>query len=99
MCSSDLDAEPPLRRALGEGTDEKPTLDVRRRVEVLLGKLDEQLPPRTWLQVLRALEVLEQIGTPAAQDIVQTLAGSAPGSRLTRSAQASLQRLRLKNAR
>src|SRR5262249_29690727 len=32
-----LDAESALRRALGEGTDEKPTLDVRRRVEVLLG--------------------------------------------------------------
>src|SRR5262249_48358908 len=93
-----LDAESALRRALGEGTDEKPTLDVRRRVEVLLGKLDCEVPPRTWLQVLRALEVLEQIGTPAAQDVVARIASSPSESRLRRSAQTCLDRLRTKKA-
>jgi hypothetical protein len=94
-----LDAESALHRALGEGTDEKPTLDVRRRVEVLLGKLDGEVPPRTWLRILRALEVLEQIGTPSAQDVVARIVSSPSESRLRRSAQTSLHRLRMKNAK
>jgi hypothetical protein len=37
--------------------------------------------------------VLEAIGTPAARKLLQALASSAPAARLTREAQASLDRL------
>jgi hypothetical protein len=90
-----LDAEAALRKELAR----KPSIDVVRRVDVLLGKLDGGLPPRPWLQVLRGLEVLEQIGTPAAQRVVERLADSSNESRLARAAQSTLHRLRLKNAR
>ena len=43
---------------------------------------------------LRAVAVLERIGTPQARRVLATLAGGAEGARLTREAQASLQRLR-----
>jgi hypothetical protein len=37
--------------------------------------------------------VLEQIGTPEAREVLRTLARGASGSRLTREASASLERL------
>jgi hypothetical protein len=39
------------------------------------------------------LEVLEQIGTKEAEELLKTLAGGAPGVFLTREAKASLDRL------
>jgi hypothetical protein len=43
--------------------------------------------------MLRALEVLEQINTSQAQQILETLAKGAAGARVTQDAQATLQRL------
>jgi hypothetical protein len=40
------------------------------------------------------MAVLEDIGTPAARNLLQTLASGAPAARLTREAQASLERLK-----
>ena len=48
------------------------------------------------LRPLRALAVLEDIGTLAARKLLQTLASAAPVARLTREAQASLERLKRK---
>jgi hypothetical protein len=45
------------------------------------------------LQVLRALAVLERVGTPVARRLLEALAGGAPGVRLTEEAQAALRRL------
>jgi WD40 repeat protein len=90
-----LDAETALRRELAR----KPSLEVVRRLEGILAKLDGGLPPRHWLQFLRALEALEQIGGHDARQVVERLADSSNESRLARSAQATLHRLRLKNAR
>jgi len=42
---------------------------------------------------LRALEVLEQVGTPEARQVLTTLATGAPHARLTREAKAALDRL------
>ncbi|HTU18889.1 MAG TPA: hypothetical protein VMG10_12590 [Gemmataceae bacterium] len=41
----------------------------------------------------RALEVLEQLGTPEARGLLRRLADGAPEARLTREARAVLQRL------
>lgn len=82
-------AEPALREAL----ENKPTLEVRRRVQELLERLRGPLTKPELLQALRAVAVLEDIGTPAARSLLEDLAKGAPEVRLTREAKASLQRL------
>jgi hypothetical protein len=84
-------AEPLLQKAL----EAKPDLEMRRRVERLLEKLkrDEWEPSLDRLRTLRALEVLERIGTSEAKQVLRGLAQGAPEARLTRDAQAALQRL------
>lgn len=76
-----------LRKTLTQ----KPTLEVRRRIELLLEKL-EGLPQGRELQALRALEVLEQIGTPEARALLRKLSRGATGARLTQEAGEALAR-------
>jgi RNA polymerase sigma factor (sigma-70 family) len=87
-------AGPALREALAAGPGAgKPSEEFRRRVEGLLKKLEEPLTSAERLRTVRAVEVLEQLATPAARQVLQTLAGGAPAARLTRAAQAALRRL------
>jgi dipeptidyl aminopeptidase/acylaminoacyl peptidase len=79
-------AEPVLRKAL----EAKPSFELRHRAERLL---EEIATSTEWVRLLRSLEVLEQIGTAEAQDILKRLAKGAPESRLTQEARASLERL------
>ena len=81
-------AEEELNRALAAG----PTLELRRRIDGLLAKLDLLNSPEQ-LRALRAMEVLENIGTSEAQRVLRRLAGGAPAARQTREARASLERL------
>jgi WD40 repeat protein len=83
--------EPHLRRVLA-GT---PSLELQRRVEALLAKLDAaRLSPSTVeVRALRMLELLEHLGTPEARTLLQELAAGAPEARRTRAAQAALARL------
>jgi WD40 repeat protein len=84
-------AESALRRALEGGA----SLEMRRRIERLLAKLQQPtLPPAGRLQALRGVAVLELIGTPQARKALETLAGGAEGVWLTREAEAALRRLR-----
>lgn len=83
------DSVPVLRKVLNE----KPTLETRKRIESLLQTMDEQEISPEWLHTLRALQVLETIGTPAARSHLERLADGADGARLTREAKAALQRL------
>ncbi len=72
----------------------KPSAEVSRRLKSLLESLQRhpaRLPAQE-LQSLRALEVLERIGSPEAQRVLKALAGGGE-VRLTREAQASLTRL------
>jgi RNA polymerase sigma factor (sigma-70 family) len=79
--------------ALRKLRDGNPSLEARRRAEDLLAKLSGPLPPGERLRHLRAVEVLEHIGTQPAQEVLQAIVRGAPGARLTREAKAALQRL------
>jgi hypothetical protein len=87
-------AYPVLKQAL-TGT---PPLEVRRRIDLLLGKLAYPLKSSSTIRELRAVEVLEHIGTEQATHVLQALAQGAPGSRLTEEAKASLGRLAKRKA-
>jgi WD40 repeat protein len=81
-------AAPALREAL----DAQPSLEVRRRVDGLLQKLANPVPTAERLRELRAVAVLELIGTPEARRILTNLSHGAPEARLTAEAKASLER-------
>jgi hypothetical protein len=66
---------------------------VRRRIERLLDRLKYPLTSGKTLRELRAVEVLEHIGTAQAKQVLQELAQGAPGSRLTDETRVSLERL------
>jgi WD40 repeat protein len=83
-----------VESALRKTLDERPSLEVRRRIEQLLEKLNT---PRT-LQEYRAIEVLERIGTSEAEKVLKEVAQGAPAARLTQEAKASLDRLSRKPA-
>jgi hypothetical protein len=64
----------------------------RRRLDGLLKRLDAP-PSGERLRELRAVEVLERIGTPEARRVLEALAKGEPDARLTREAKAALGRL------
>jgi RNA polymerase sigma factor (sigma-70 family) len=82
-------AEPALKTALAA----KPSLETSRRLEDLLDKALSPKLSADQLRTLRAVEVLEHIGTPEARQALQALARGAPGARPTQEAQAALERL------
>src|SRR5262249_19504944 len=88
-------AEPALRRALRE---KPPSLELRRRIEGLLKQLEGPITSPETLRRLRAVEVLEHIGTQEARQVLRALAGGTPDARLTREAQAVLDRLARRSA-
>jgi WD40 repeat protein len=69
------------------------SLEVKRRLEILLAELKAQGPTPEDRRGLRAVIVLEYLGSPAARQFLQTLAGGAPEALLTREARAALRRL------
>lgn len=82
-------AQPALEKALAG----KPTLEMRQRLELLLTKVAGDVPVGAQLRLFRAIEVLEQIGSSQAQQVLQSLAKGAPGARLTGEAKAALRRV------
>jgi hypothetical protein len=72
----------------------RPSAEVRRRVDSLLGKLDALPSGPRRLREIRAVEVLERAGTPEARRLLERFAAGAPAARLTREANAALERLR-----
>jgi RNA polymerase sigma factor (sigma-70 family) len=83
-------AEPLLRKTL-EGT---PSAEVRKRVQALLN----QIVQPTSLRPARVASVLEQIGTPEARRLLETLAERAAEAELRQEAKAALQRLARRTA-
>jgi hypothetical protein len=82
-------AEPALRKAL-EG---EPSAEMRKQVQSLLSRLRFPTYHGEPLRALRAIQVLERIGTPKARDVLGELAKGAEGAKLTRDAKAALDRL------
>jgi RNA polymerase sigma factor (sigma-70 family) len=80
-------AEPALRRALHA----QPTAAVRHEVERILERLP--VPGPAELQQLRAMEVLERIGTAEGKRLLGELARGVPETRVTREAKLTLKRL------
>lgn len=82
-------AEAALRRQLTN----RPALEMRRRIEDILDKLEPNSPPPETLRKLRAIEVLEQVNTLAARRCLEGLAKGAVEARQIREAKAALRRL------
>jgi RNA polymerase sigma factor (sigma-70 family) len=81
-------ARPAIERALARpGT----SLELRKRLEGLIDRL--AVPAGEHLRELRALEILERLGTPEVRRVLEVLAKGAPEARLTREARATLRRL------
>ena len=80
--------EAALRKALSG----QPSLETRRCIQQLLEQLAGG-PSGAELRMLRAVEVLEHIGTPEARALLESLAGGAAGARLTQTAEVALRRL------
>jgi WD40 repeat protein len=82
-------AEPFLRQTL----QRDPSLEVRRRVELLLAKLDKAKLSPEQVRTLRAFEVLEAIGDAECRQLFEAHLRQGAVGRLGREAQASLRRL------
>jgi WD40 repeat protein len=82
-------AEPVVREAL-----RKPgSLERRQRLDLLVRQLKKNpLTPRQ-IRELRAVEVVEKIGSAEARIILETLSKGAPEARLTRDARDALERM------
>jgi WD40 repeat protein len=76
---------------IAQALERKVSLELRRRLEVVLSKCDATSTLR--LQQHRAVATLEWIGTPAARTLLRSLADGAPRARLTMEARAALKRL------
>jgi hypothetical protein len=83
-------AEPALRKARAA----KLSPEARRRATEVLENLDGPLTLPGELRAVRSVEVLEQIGSGEARQVLRRLAGGAPEARLTQEARAALDRRR-----
>jgi RNA polymerase sigma factor (sigma-70 family) len=81
-------AVPALDRALAAN----PMLEMKRRLEVVRGKLADMILRGERLRAYRAVEILERLGTPEARRVLQALAEGAPEALLTASAREALRR-------
>ena len=89
-------AEKSLRRAL----ENKPSLEVRRRIEQLLEEMpDGPDKVRADPREVRAVELLEDIGSGEARRVLQALADGLEESELSQEARASLGRLAHRSSR
>jgi hypothetical protein len=79
-------AKPQLRAAL----ETKPSLEVCRRLEQLLERSDSWFYRRDAVRAVRAIAVLEHIGTPQARQMIQAMAGGHAKARSTQEAKAAL---------
>jgi RNA polymerase sigma factor (sigma-70 family) len=83
-------AEPALRQAL----QNNPSLEKKRRIEELLTSFDTPTAPTAEeLRALRAVTVLERVGSPAARAVLADLAAGIAPARLTQAAKGALNRL------
>jgi RNA polymerase sigma factor (sigma-70 family) len=82
--------EPPLRRAL----ENKPSNEVRSRVELVLRRLHGLKPSPDVVRIVRILDILERIGTPEARKLVETILQNTEEPRVISEAKGTLERLK-----
>jgi hypothetical protein len=82
-------AVPALRKA-----SESASLEVRKRARQLLDRLDRPVVTGPAARPVRAVELLERLGTAPARKLLEELAGGAAQARLTQEARGALKRLR-----
>jgi hypothetical protein len=82
-------AAPALRKALAG----KPSLEVRRRLEALLDRLDGGSLSTETVRQIRAVEALESIGNPEARRLLDQLSAGPVETRLTHEAKDAAGRL------
>jgi WD40 repeat protein len=87
-------ADRAVQAALEQALEAKPSAEKKRRLEELLDALrkPETVGPDL-LRALRALEILERLGTPEARQHLEALSKGQAEHRLTREARAALARL------
>jgi hypothetical protein len=83
-----------VEKDLTKALENTKSTEVTQRIQRLLEKLAEREESKAILRPLRALEVLERIGTPEAREIVKKLAGGKADAPLTVAAKATLERWR-----
>jgi WD40 repeat protein len=88
-------AAPALKQLLAR----EPSAETQQRARQLLSKLEGAASSPAQLAAMRALEVLEQLASPEARQLLEALAAGAQGHRLTEEARTSLQRLAGRNPR
>jgi WD40 repeat protein len=80
--------------ALRKAQEGKSSPEVARAVQQVLVEMGGPLTDPEQLREVRAVEVLERIGTAEARKLLEALAQGAPAARLTKEARASLGRMR-----
>jgi WD40 repeat protein len=78
---------------LQKAVEGRPSLETRQRLAKLLDKLDGLVTAAEDRRALRAVEVLEHIGTAEARQVLEAVSRGVPEARLTREAKAALERL------
>jgi WD40 repeat protein len=78
-----------IRHAQSSGA----SAETRRRLEEVLRLREQALLSSRQLQMLRGIEVLENIGSAEAKKVLEAVAGGTPDFRITQEARASLDRL------
>ena len=79
--------------ALSVALADNPPLETRRRLELVLAKVEQAPPTPTRLRSHRAITALQWIATPAARQVLEKLAGGAPAAHQTLEASAALKLL------
>jgi WD40 repeat protein len=79
--------------ALAEALQGRPAPERKQRLEALLAGLQRATLPRDMLRPVRALELLERLGTTEARKLVEELAGGNEGAELTSQARIVLRRM------
>jgi WD40 repeat protein len=91
---ADLGALEVVRKAVGQRLAAKPAEGVKVRLLRLEKRFQDGTITPTTLKLLRAIEVLERVGTPAARQVLERVAGGAPGHPVTEDARGAVARLK-----
>src|SRR5262249_29891353 len=84
---------PQVRPALVNALANRPSLEVRRRIESLLARPTLVVSHAQSLRDIRGIQVLDHLATPEARDLLKKLAAGAPEARLTQEAKVAVERL------